>query len=209
MRALFRLEDVVFQDKIKYRNIVIQEKCTTFIIGKSGSGKSTLLSLLNRSQNFSQGMIYYKDKSILEYDPLLLRKEVLVVSQSVFLFHESIRENFVRFYRYRDETVCTDGQIKRLLEVCNLDFSLDHDVTYMSGGEKQRLYIAIFLSFLPNVLLLDEPTSALDYKNAITVLDNILAFAKEKDITLIVVSHDEKIVGKYQEKIVSLDEEDS
>ena len=115
---------------------------------------------------------------------------------------------FLNFYQYREEQVCTKEQIENLLKVCNLEFALDQDVTNMSGGEKQRLYIAIFLSFLPNVLLLDEPTSALDQKNAKIMLDNVIAFCKERKITLVIISHDEKLVERYQENVISLDKEE-
>lgn len=208
MDRLFRLEDVNFKDIIKYPDLSIEEGKVTFVVGKSGSGKSTLLSLLNKSKGYENGQIYYKDKNLSEYDSLALRKEVLVVSQHAYLFNTTIEENFKRFYQYREEQVCTKEQIKNLLKVCNLDFALDQDVTNMSGGEKQRLYIAVFLSFLPKVLLLDEPTSALDQKNAKIMLDNVIAFCKEKMITLVIISHDEKLVENYQENIISLDREE-
>lgn len=208
MDALFRLENVQFKNIIHYPDFSIEEGKVTFVIGKSGSGKSTLLSLLNKSKNCEEGQIYYKDKVLSEYDSLSLRKEVLVVSQHAYLFNTTIEENFKKFYQYREEQVCTKEQIENLLKVCNLDFALDQDVTNMSGGEKQRLYLAIFLSFLPNVLLLDEPTSALDQKNAKIMLDNVIAFCKERKITLVIISHDEKLVDRYHENVISLDKEE-
>jgi putative ABC transport system ATP-binding protein len=74
----------------------------------------------------------------------------------------------------------------------------------MSGGERQRVYIAIFLSFLPKVIMLDEPTSALDKENSTKVIQNIIAFCKEKGIVVIIVSHDNQIVEHFAENIITI-----
>ena len=69
----------------------------------------------------------------------------------------------------------------------------------MSGGERQRVYIGIFLSFNPKVLMLDEPTSALDDENSEIVIKNVLDYCKDQGITVIVVSHDKQLTDKFAE----------
>ena len=64
------------------------------------------------------------------------------------------------------------------------------DIYAMSGGEKQRVYIAIYLSFRPEIIMLDEPTSALDSRNTIDVIENIISFCRGNSSTVIIVSHE-------------------
>lgn len=93
------------------------------------------------------------------------------------------------------------------LDLCSVPFSLDSDCTNMSGGERQRVYIAIFLSFKPKVLMLDEPTSALDKETGIKVIDNILTYCKKNEITVVAVSHDGDIIDKFADHIIAIGEE--
>ncbi|MGI6727948.1 MAG: ABC transporter ATP-binding protein [Anaerovoracaceae bacterium] len=196
---LFNTENLSFNNMIQFGNIVIPKKEVTFISGESGMGKSTLLKLLNGTLTPSNGRVFYNGKDILELDTIALRKEISLVSQDVFLFNSSIKDNFRLFYEYRDQTPPTNDQIKKFLTLCCISFSLDKDCSTMSGGERQRIYIAIFLSFLPKVIMLDEPTSALDDKNSNVIMENIIGFCKKNNISVIVVSHDKALTERYAE----------
>jgi len=161
--------------------------------------------LFNGTLSPSDGSIFYNDNDISQMDTITLRKEVLLISQSVYLFDDSIEENFKEFYRYRDMAAPSQEVMKEFLELCCIPFPLDKDCTTMSGGEKQRVYIAIYLSFLPNVIMLDEPTSALDKENSNDVIENVITFAKDKGITVIIVSHDPKITEKFAEEVITIE----
>ena len=152
--------------------------------------------MFNGTLTQSSGDIFYNNKNILAIETIKLRKKVSLISQTVFLFDGSIKENFNEFYNYRQEKLPDDNKIKLFLDICCLDFSLEKDCNEMSGGEKQRLYIAIYLSFKPKVIMLDEPTSALDEENSQEIIKNILSFSKENGITVIIVSHDKEL-SKY------------
>lgn len=198
---MISIMNVSYKKIINYPNIDINNK-TTFICGRSGSGKTTLLRLMNNTISPEKGVIYYKDKNIDEYDVIELRKKIILVTQDVFLFEGTIRENFKKFYEYRNEKI-GDEEIKKYLEICVIDFDLDSLCTNMSGGERQRIYIAICLSFKPEVILLDEPTSALDEKTANKLMENII---KIEDLNIVVVSHDKENAKKYAEEIICLGE---
>ena len=202
---LFVLQNVSFKDIIDYQDIEITAGGTTFIFGDSGSGKSTLLKLLNGVQSVSAGKIFYQDKDIESYDPIELRGEVLLASQFVYLFDKSIRENFHEYYGYRNRENISDDKMIEYLELCSASFSLDINCSTMSGGERQRVYIAICLSFLPKVLMLDEPTSALDDYNANTLMANIKAFCQQSDISLLVVSHSKSLADAFADRIINLE----
>jgi len=205
---IFKTKDLIFNDFIHFPDLEIPKNKVTFISGKSGSGKTTLFKLFNGTLTQSSGDIFYKNQNILDLDTINLRKEVLLISQSVFLFDGNIKDNFIKFYKYRDETVPNENEIKYFLDICALNFPLDKDCEEMSGGERQRLYIAIYLSFKPKVVLLDEPTSALDDENSHIVIGNILSFSKENGITLLIVSHDNELTNDFADKMVFIGEFD-
>jgi len=161
--------------------------------------------MFNGTLTQSSGDIFFNNINILDIETIKLRKEVLLISQAVFLFDGTIKDNFREFYSYRQEKLLDDDKIKLFLDICQLDFSLDKDCSEMSGGEKQRLYISIYLSFKPKVLMFDEPTSALDEENSHEVIKNILSFSKENGITAIVVSHDKRLANDFADNTVVIE----
>jgi len=202
--ALFSLKNVSFKDMIHYPDIEIPEKLATFICGESGSGKSTLLKLLNGVASPDGGEILYDGKPIGDYNPVLLRREVLLFGQSAYLFDGTIEENFAQYYSYRDLSPISAEEMQTYLSLCAAVFPLDAPCATMSGGERQRVFIAICLSLRPKVLLLDEPTSALDDMTANAVIANIKSFCLENEMTLIAVSHNRALVQPYADHTITL-----
>jgi len=196
---------VVFQSMIRYPNIKIAKGKTTFIHGPSGCGKSTLLKLINGTTSPDSGEIFYKGNNIENIDTIDLRREILLVAQSVFLFTGTIEENFKKYYEYRDRDLPTKETMEKFLKICSAEFPLETRCETMSGGERQRVYIAIFLSFMPDVLMLDEPTSALDNTSSDIMMSNIKNFSKDNEMTTIVVSHYLTLAEKYGDEIIALE----
>jgi len=202
--ALFSLKEVRFKEMIQYPDIEIAEGCTTFICGESGCGKSTMLKLLNGTVSAESGEILFADKNIETYNPSALRREVLLCGQSAFLFDGSIQDNFLECYKYRDLPPLSQEDAYRYLKICAVLFPLDAACVSMSGGERQRVFTAICLSFMPKALLLDEPTSALDDATANTVMTNIKTFCRENNISLIVVSHNKALAESFADHVILL-----
>ncbi|MDD5420742.1 MAG: ABC transporter ATP-binding protein [Synergistaceae bacterium] len=190
---------------IRYPNIKIAKGKTTFIHGPSGCGKSTLLKLINGTTSPDSGEIFYKGNNIENIDTIDLRREILLVAQSVFLFTGTIEENFKKYYEYRDRDLPTKETMEKFLKICSAEFPLETRCETMSGGERQRVYIAIFLSFMPDVLMLDEPTSALDNTSSDIMMSNIKNFSKDNEMTTIVVSHYLTLAEKYGDEIIALE----
>jgi len=201
---LFSLKNVNFKSIIHYPDIEVEQNHTTFICGESGCGKSTLLKLLNGTASVDSGEIMYFGKRIEEYDPIALRQEVLLCGQSAFLFDGSIQNNFTEYYKYRELPPLSHEEMRTYLKICAADFPLDAQCATMSGGERQRVFTAICLSFRPEVLLLDEPTSALDDITSNTVIANIKAFCQAGNITLIVVSHNKALTEAHADYTIPL-----
>lgn len=202
---LFSTHNLSFNEILSYPDLEIKRDKVTFITGESGIGKSTLLKLFNQTISHSGGEILYNNKNINLYNSIELRREVSLISQAVFLYDTTIKENFKYFYDFRGETLISDEQMKFYLELCCISFELEKNCTTMSGGERQRIYMAIFLSFMPKVVMLDEPTSALDSKNSNEVIENIINFCKKKEISVIVVSHDNELTQKFAEEIIKIE----
>ena len=204
--SLFTIKNVKFMNKITYPAMEIKEGKVTFIRGKSGTGKSTLLKLLNGTVSFAEGEISYGDQPLQEQDNIALRREVLLVAQQVFLFEDTIANNFSTFYEYRKQQAPDVEKIRIYLQLCQADFPLETNCRDMSGGERQRIFVAICLSFLPRVIMLDEPTSALDDTTSVKFMESVAGFCREKKITLLVVTHDTSLAETFADEVIDLDE---
>lgn len=199
---ILRFENVKFIKE--YDDFTINKNEIVFVVGKSGSGKSTLLKLINNTLQMKSGSIFYKDTNILNIKPVELRRNIMMTSQENFLFDMTIKENFHEFYKLRDLENLTDDEIVKFLKITDFDVDINLDVEKLSGGEKQRVFLAIALSMRPAVLLLDEPTSALDSNTAFNMMKNIVDYCKHNDITLVVVSHARKLVDEFADKTIDL-----
>ncbi|HET9163714.1 MAG TPA: ATP-binding cassette domain-containing protein [Solirubrobacterales bacterium] len=178
------------------------ETGATAIVGPSGSGKSTLLRLLNRLADPDRGAISYRERPLVEYDPLVLRHEVSLVPQLPTLLDGTVGSNL----RYAAGLAGKDLDASRCLGLAGLDPAFaERDVTKLSVGEQQRVMLARALAQEPDVLLLDEPTSALDHAARDAVEATLLRLRRELDISLIVVSHDPEQARRLAERAVRLE----
>lgn len=201
---ILRTEGLSFKGFIHYPDIGLAQGQVHFIVGESGCGKSTLLKLFNHSISPDHGTIYYQGKALEAWDPILLRQQVSLVAQEAWLFPGTIRENFTAVHNLRKLPEPSDSEMEAICRLCRVDFPLDKDTAMLSGGERHRLFIALFLILKPVVLMLDEPTAALDEKNTHEVIGNIIQYGKAHGMTLIVVSHDSSLQTLYSDYTVNL-----
>ncbi len=202
---ILRTENLTFRKIITYPDISLAKDKVHFIVGESGCGKSTLLKLFNNAISPDEGIIFYEGKVLEEWDPIVLRRRVSLVAQDSWLFPGSIRENFQEVHRLRDLPMPSDAELEDICRICRVVFPLDKDTFTLSGGERHRLFIALFLILNPPVLMLDEPTAALDEKNTHEVIGNIIRYCRVNGITLIVVSHDRNLMALYSENTITLE----
>ncbi len=205
MEPLFHTEGLKFGGFLNYGNLVFPAGKITFVTGESGSGKSTLLKMLNGTASPSEGKAFYRGQNIASLDTVALRREVLLVAQDPFLFEGTIRDNFEAYFKYREQPLPSEDIIKKLLHSFLLDFTLDTPTNTFSGGEKQRLFIALYLSFHPKVLLLDEPTSALDSATAASVLTSIIESCRKNGAEVLAVSHNAEMAQRFSEHTLFLE----
>lgn len=164
----FRYSDTAETPVLSDINLDIKSGETIGIIGGTGSSKSSLVNLISRLYDTDTGSVIVGGHDVREYDMDTLRNKVAVVLQQNVLFSGTILENL----RWGDKNATTDECIEACKMACADDFIesfpdkyntyIEQGGTNVSGGQKQRLCIAIALLKKPRILILDDSTSAVD-----------------------------------------------
>ena len=202
---MFKLKDVKFKDILNVKDIELEEKMITAILGSSGGGKTTFLKLLNNMITADQGMIKYKGGEIESYDPVKLRREVVMLPQDPKIFKGTIKENFELTEEIAGNKASKKLNYNELLNKVSLTQNIDDFADNLSGGEKQRLALARVMLLEPKVLLLDEPSSSLDKITEEKIINMVVDYAKENNRTLIMVTHSPEIAEKFADKIINIE----
>ena len=204
---MFKLQDVKYKDILEIDNLTINEGEITCIVGRSGGGKSTFLRLLNNMVSPDEGNILFKGEDVSEYNPIKLRREVLMLPQNPVIFSGSIRDNFNITLNYNNEYAMADEKYVKLLDKVGLEgHALEEDAENLSGGEKQRLALARILILDPDILLLDEPSSALDEETERLIIEMLVECIKTKNGTMVMVTHSKEIANKYGDRVITINE---
>lgn len=215
VKGKIELIDVVFSynDKknvLKNLNLTIHAGQTLALVGPSGGGKTTLCHLLPRFYEIDEGEIRIDGQNIHDITLLSLRENIGIVSQDVFLFADTIREN-IRYGRID----ATDEEIEEAAKraaihdmILEMEHGYDTQVgdrgVRLSGGQKQRVSIARIFLKNPPILLLDEATSALDTITEAKIQKSFEALSKGR--TTLVIAHRLSTVQNADEIIVISEE---
>ena len=188
-------------EALKETNFKIEEGQFIAIIGPSGSGKSTFLTLAGGLQTPSKGQIIINGKdytNLSEKERSKLRFNdigfVLQASNLVpFLTAKQQLELVDRINKKKRQTLQDQKSLFKELGIDHLENKLPKD---LSGGERQRLAIARALYNDPAIILADEPTASLDSDRAFEVVDLLSKECKEKNKSIIMVTHDNRMIEK-------------
>lgn len=197
-------EDFIFQNL----NLKIPYQKTTAIVGASGSGKTTLLKLLMKFYDPIDGEITIEDVNLKNISPRFWRDHCGVVMQEGYIFNDTIAENIavgedsIDFEKF--QKAIEIANIKDFIQSLpmNKDTQIGNEGVGMSGGQKQRLFIARAVYKSPEYIFFDEATSSLDAKNEKIIMGNLKQFFEGK--TAIVIAHRLSTVKKA-DKIIVLD----
>lgn len=177
--------------------------------GSSGSGKTTLLSLLSGLDKPTAGRIFIEKKDITdtkEDDLAPLRNKVIgFVFQSFHLVPSLTALENVMFPAELRRDPKAREKAKTLLKRVDLDSRCDNFPHQLSGGELQRVAICRALINRPKIIFADEPTGNLDTENGRAVLNLLLEFHKERQTTLILVTHNFEIASMADRMIILKD----
>ena len=179
------------------------------IVGASGSGKSTLLNMLGGLDKPSAGSLFVDGKDLLKFN----EKDFIEYKRKTvgFVWQNNAR-NLIPYLTAVENVEMPmmlsgyENRRKRaeeLLDMVGLSARKNSMLGQMSGGEQQRVAIAIALGNNPKLLLADEPTGAVDTKTANNVLEVFKRLNRETGVTIIIVTHDTKL-SKSIDRVVAI-----
>lgn len=181
----------------------------TVIIGPNGAGKSTLLKALlgeikhTGNIDFKYLKTNKKEKIKIGYVPqsINIERDIPITVYDMFA---SFISNYPVWFRKSKKLYDT---IYNQLKIFSIEDCIDKQIGKLSGGQLQRVLLAIAITPVPNLLILDEPVSGID-RNGIKDFYKIVSELKDKyDMSILLVSHDLDLVLKYADKVILLEHE--
>ncbi|MEM3579422.1 MAG: ABC transporter ATP-binding protein [Candidatus Bathyarchaeia archaeon] len=191
-------------------NLKVEKGEFLAVLGPSGSGKSTLLNLIGALDKPTEGKVFIEgvDISTLNDNQLAdLRRRIGFVFQFFNLIPRLTAKQNVEL-SMAIAGLSKDQRRKRaeeLLEIVGLKERMNHKPTELSGGEQQRVAIARALANNPAFLLMDEPTGNIDSKTANEIIGLVKRLNEEKNVTIIMVTHDQRLAKEAARIVRMLD----
>jgi ATP-binding cassette, subfamily B, multidrug efflux pump len=200
-----RESTIIFSDV----SFELQKGKTLAVVGRTGCGKTTLIDLLTRIYDPPENTIFIDGHEIHTIPLSVLRRDIVVVPQDIFLFSDTIANNIK--FGHPDATIDQVEEVARLAqidkEILELDNGYDTIIgergVTLSGGQKQRIAIARALLLNPNTLILDDSLSAVDTKTERGILDHLIKI--RKNMTTIIVAHRISSL-QHADKIIVIDD---
>ena len=183
----------------------------TAIIGNSVSGKSTLLNMLGGLDRPSAGRLLVDGKDLFKLGE---RELVEYKLRTVGFVWQNNARNLLPYLTATQNVMMPmlfGGEHRRrqraleLLDMVNMSHRKNSRLSALSGGEQQRIAIAIALANHPRLLLADEPTGAVDQKTSSAILDMLRAINRESGLTIVIVTHDQLLAKKVSRVIAIRD----
>ena len=179
------------------------------IIGNSGSGKSTFLNMIGGLDRPSAGRLIVDGKDLFK----LNEKELVEYKRSTvgFVWQNNARNlvpYLTAFQNIQLPMIFNDEQKRKdraaeLLELVGMSHKKNNKLSQLSGGEQQRIAIAIALANNPKILLADEPTGSVDVKTSNYILDVFRELNKNLGLTIVIVTHD-RMLAKKVNRVVAI-----
>ncbi len=180
------------------------------IIGPNGSGKSTLMRLVSGVLTHGQGEIKIADRSLKSYSGRGLARKIAYVPQTVSQAFPFTVEELVLLGRSPHQGILGMNTRQdydaahQAMGFTNVDHLGQRTLDQISGGERQRVFIARAICQDPEIMLLDEPASALDLAHQVMLMDLMDRLKREAGITIVMVSHDINLAAMYSDHMVLL-----
>lgn len=213
--TLFSLNDLTFSygdnTVLKGLSGEVTKGAVTTLIGANGCGKSTLLNLMTRNLTPEAGEILLEGKNISTFKPKEYAKQVAIVHQTNTAPPDLKVEKLVEYGRtpYRSFGMAADprldcDRVEWAMNVTNTLPLRNQPVNQLSGGQLQRVWIAMALAQDTKVLMLDEPTTYLDIRYQLEILRLVRKLNEEYGLTIIMVLHDMNQALHYSDEILAM-----
>ncbi len=194
-------------------DLLVEQGEVMAIVGASGSGKTTLLNILGGLDTPTAGKVVVGGTDLLK---IPARELVRYRREDVGFVWQQAGRNLIPYLTafQNVELPLTligvpqkirEQRAKELLEAVGLAARMHHRPERLSGGEQQRVSIAVALAHNPPLLLADEPTGELDSQSATSILDVFHSLNKTYGVTIVIVTHDRSITGKVQRVVTIRD----
>ena len=190
---------------LKDVNLEVAEGEKLVIIGPSGSGKSTTVRCMNFLEEPTSGHVYINEELTNKNKTRVVRENISMVFQQFNLYpHMTVLKNLTLApMKLHHKTKAEAEELAyHYLEVVGLRDKADVYPPQLSGGQQQRIAIARALCAQTKIILFDEPTSALDPETIQEVLDVMVRLAHEKNITMVVVTHEMGFARSVADRVV-------
>jgi ABC-type lipoprotein export system ATPase subunit len=211
---MIELEDLEFRYgegdfRLRIPELTVERGSKVAVVGPSGSGKTTFLHLVAGISLPRAGRVVTGGTELSALDDAArrafrIRKIGLVFQEFELLEYLNVLDNILLPYRI-DPVLRLDAGVReraaRLAERVGIGDKLGRFANRLSQGEKQRVAVCRALLVEPDLLLADEPTGNLDPANKGRVLDNLVDHAEESGATLVLVTHDRDLLGRFERVI--------
>ena len=192
-------------------NLTLEKGEWLSLVGANGSGKSTLLRLLSRILPPQAGTVLLDSKSIHALAPTEVAKQLAILPQQQVLppgltVHQLVslgRTPHQPWWQW-DLDSQSKERIALAMEWTDITQYRERSVAELSGGEKQRAFLALALAQDPQVLLLDEPTTFLDVHFQLELLELLKRLNQQQNLSIITVLHDINLASRYSDRIACL-----
>ena len=182
---------------------------TLAIVGRTGAGKTSIINLLTRKFDPPENTVFIDGYDIFEIPLQVLRNDISIVPQDIFLFSDTVKEN-IKFAKQNatDEEIFAFAKAAQIYDEV-MDFKDQFDSIIgekgvsLSGGQKQRIAIARALLADPKILILDDALSSVDTETEKKILTNLIKLRKSK--TTIMIAHRISTL-QHADKIIVIDE---
>ena len=187
-------------------NFVVKENAITALVGANGAGKSTLLGVMANLITASSGSVLIHGQNVNDIKSNELAKKLAILKQTHHLNIRITMKDLVEFGRYphcggRLQDI-DKQKVDEALTYMNLYDLRDHYLDEVSGGQKQRAFIAMILAQDTPYIFFDEPLNNLDIKYSVAMMKIIKKLVTELGKTIVVVLHDINFASAYADHIV-------
>ncbi|MEH6940620.1 ABC transporter ATP-binding protein [Bacillus sp. JJ722] len=191
-------------------NIRLQEGQITTIIGPNGCGKSTLLKTIGRILKQKNGKVYLQDQDLSKIPTKQIAKYLALLSQNPIAPSQLKVEELISYGRYPHRnnvnkmTLKDQEIIEWAMEITKTTAFRYREMENLSGGQRQKVWLAMALAQETSILLLDEPTTYLDMAHQLEVLQIVERLNKEHNCTVVMVLHDINHAARFSHEIIAM-----
>lgn len=181
------------------------------LLGPNGSGKTTLLKILAGILPPARGVVKYQDTDLKKMSRREIARRIALVPQELNLqFSFTVRQMVMLGRTPHSRALGGPSKhdreiVERVMDMTAIAAMRDRVITELSGGEQQRVVIAMALAQEPQILILDEPTVHLDINHQIEILDLVRKLNRERGLTVLATMHDLNLAALYFDDIVLLE----